>query len=102
VPKIDGRATGGRLPSRRAARESLTIRPDRLERLCVSLPEASERETWGDPTWQMRDRIIAIRKGNDAGGRPRGDSRCPPPCDGSLIASEPDRFFVPPSVGHKG
>jgi hypothetical protein len=28
--------------------------------LCLSLPEAEERETWGEPTFRVRDRIFAM------------------------------------------
>jgi hypothetical protein len=28
--------------------------------LCMSLPEAEERETWGEPTFRVRDRIFAM------------------------------------------
>jgi hypothetical protein len=31
-----------------------------FRRLCLSLPEAEERETWGEPTFRVRDRIFAM------------------------------------------
>jgi hypothetical protein len=34
--------------------------------LCLSLPEAEERETWGEPTFRVRDRIFAM--GSPDGG----------------------------------
>lgn len=36
--------------------------PSHLERLrstCLALPEAEERETWGHPTFRVRDKIFA-------------------------------------------
>jgi hypothetical protein len=33
---------------------------DQLRRLCLSLPEAEERETWGEATFRIRDRIFAM------------------------------------------
>jgi hypothetical protein len=33
---------------------------ERFRQLCLSLPEAEERETWGEPTFRVRDRIFAI------------------------------------------
>jgi predicted DNA-binding protein (MmcQ/YjbR family) len=72
----------------------------RLRKICLALPEAEERETWGDPTYRVRDKIFAMEK--------RGDGRisvwCKAP-DGSqevLVGADPERFFVPPYVGPKG
>ena len=43
---------------------------ERLRAICLSLPDATEKETWGDPTWRVRNRIFAMQKGNYEGGRP--------------------------------
>lgn len=83
----------------------LTIDPDRLERLrelCLGLPEATEKEAWGDPTWRVRDRIFAMQKGNYDGGRPSLWCKAPAGVQESLVASDQRRFLVPPYVGHKG
>ena len=82
-----------------------SIRKDRLERLrkiCLALPEATEKETWGDPTWRVRDRIFAMQKGNYEGGRPSVWLKAPAGGQDMLVTNDPERFFVPPYVGHKG
>ncbi len=33
---------------------------DQLRRLCLALPEAEERETWGEATFRIKDRIFAM------------------------------------------
>lgn len=33
---------------------------ERFRQLCLSLPDAEERETWGEPTFRVRDRIFAM------------------------------------------
>ena len=79
--------------------------PDRLERLraiCLALPQATEKQTWGDPTWRVKNRIFAMQKGNYDGGRPSVWLKAPPGGQDLLVGSAPDRFFVPPYVGHKG
>jgi hypothetical protein len=43
----------------------------RLRRLCLALPEAAEKETWGDPTFRVRDRIFAMANRGD--GRVSGE-----------------------------
>jgi predicted DNA-binding protein (MmcQ/YjbR family) len=83
----------------------MPLEPERLERLraiCLALPQATEKEAWGDPTWRVRDRIFAMQKGNHAGGRPSLWLKAPDGTQAMLIASEPALFFVPPYVGHKG
>jgi hypothetical protein len=39
---------------------------EKFRRLCLSLPEAEERETWGEATFRVRDRIFAM--GSQDGG----------------------------------
>ncbi len=83
----------------------LTIRKDRLERLrkiCLALPETTEKVTWGDPTWRIRNRIFAMQKGNYSGGRPSVWLKAPEGAQDVLVGLDPERFFVPPYVGHKG
>ena len=83
----------------------LTIPPDRLRRLraiCLSMPESSEKETWGDPTWRVRAQIFAMQKGNYEGGRPSVWLKAPKGIQGPLVRSDPQRFFVPGYVGRKG
>jgi predicted DNA-binding protein (MmcQ/YjbR family) len=74
----------------------------RLRGVCLALPEATEKETWGDPTWRVRDRIFAMQKGNYAGGRPSVWLKAPDGAQTVLVGADPERFFVPPYVGHKG
>ena len=84
---------------------TLTIRPDRLKRLreiCLTLPEASEKEAWGDPTWRVRDRIFAMQKGNYEDGRPSLWLKASEGGQSVLVEANPDAFFVPPYVGSKG
>jgi hypothetical protein len=41
------------------------VKFERFRQLCLSLPEARERETWGEQTFRVRDRIFAM--GSDGG-----------------------------------
>jgi predicted DNA-binding protein (MmcQ/YjbR family) len=83
----------------------LTVRPDRLARLrkiCLALPDATEKIAWGDPTWRIRDKIFAMQKGNHAGGRPSLWLKGEDGQQAALVDSDPALFFVPPYVGNKG
>ncbi len=73
---------------------------DRLRAICLALPEAVERETWGDPTFRVRDKIFAMEKRGD--GRVSIWCKAPPGSQQVLTGADPERFFVPPYVGAKG
>ena len=73
---------------------------DRLRAICLDLPEAVEKEAWGDPTFRVRDKIFAMEKRGD--GRISVWFKAPPGSQGVLIGADPERFFRPPYVGHKG
>ena len=42
---------------------------DRLRAICLALPEATERETWGQATFRVRDKIFAMAGEGSARGR---------------------------------
>jgi len=74
-----------------------------LRRLCLALPEATERLSHGEPTWFVRDKKTFVTCADH-----HHDDRvafwCAAP-DGAqeaLVAAHPERFFVPPYVGHRG
>ena len=75
----------------------------RLRKLCLALPEATERLSHGEPAWFVRGKKTFVTYANH-----HHDHRlafwCAAP-DGAqeiLTGSQPDRFFVPPYVGHRG
>ncbi|HLA64017.1 MAG TPA: MmcQ/YjbR family DNA-binding protein [Rhodothermales bacterium] len=78
---------------------------DRLRALCLALPEATEKEAWGEPTFRVAGRMFASYA---TALNHHGDGReavwCPasPGAQAALVESAPDRFFVPPYVGGKG
>jgi predicted DNA-binding protein (MmcQ/YjbR family) len=73
---------------------------DRLRKICLGLPEAVEKEAWGDPTFRVKDKIFAMEKRGD--GRVSVWFKAPPGSQQVLIGADPDTFFRPPYVGHKG
>jgi predicted DNA-binding protein (MmcQ/YjbR family) len=83
----------------------LTVSPSRLKqlrRICLALPEATEKVAWGDPTFRVKDKIFAMQKGNYEGGRPSLWLKLGPGGQQHLVRSQPARYFVPPYVGNKG
>lgn len=73
---------------------------DSLRAICLKLPEATEKETWGDPTFRIRDRIFAMEKRGD--GRISVWCKSVPDVRDALLLAAPSLFFVPPYVGSKG
>jgi hypothetical protein len=74
-----------------------------LRRLCLALPEATERPSHGEPTWFVRDRTTFVTYADH-----HHDDRlafwcaAQPGVQEALVASDPERFFRPPYVGHRG
>lgn len=73
---------------------------DTLRRICLALPEATEQETWGDPTFRVNGKIFAMQKRGD--GRDSVWIKAPEGSQSILVGADPERFFVPPYVGPKG
>lgn len=73
---------------------------DRLRAICLALPDAAEQEAWGDPTFRVRNKIFAMEKRGD--GRVSVWLKAPEGAQEMLVGADPERFFVPPYVGHKG
>ncbi|HLY57200.1 MAG TPA: MmcQ/YjbR family DNA-binding protein [Stellaceae bacterium] len=70
----------------------------RLRAICLALPEAEERETWGETNFRVREKIFALV----GGARTSFVCKAPPGVQAILVGADPDRFFVPAYVGHKG
>jgi len=80
---------------------AMTEQPiERLRAICLVLPEAVEKEAWGDPTFRVQGKIFAMEKRGD--GRISLWCKAPPGSQMVLVGADPERFFVPPYVGHKG
>ncbi len=73
---------------------------ERLRAICLALPEAAEKQAWGDPTFRVRDKIFAMEKRGD--GRISLWCKAPPGSQEILVGADPELFFVPPYVGRKG
>jgi hypothetical protein len=75
----------------------------RVRRLCLALPDTSERLSHGEPTFYVGKKVFVMFADNHHGdGRvavwlaaTRGEQE-------SLIAQYPEKYFRPPYVGHRG
>jgi hypothetical protein len=76
---------------------------ERLRRLCMELPEATERLSHGEPTWFVGGkRSFVMFADHHHDDRLAFWCAAPPGAQQALVATDPGRFFVPPYVGHRG
>jgi hypothetical protein len=100
------RATRARKPRKRRAagrRPTSGGAVARLRRICLALPEATEKTAWGEPTWRIRGRLFA-QLDNHHHGADRLAVWLPAALGVQelLVRFDPDHFFVPPYVGPRG
>jgi hypothetical protein len=76
---------------------------ERLRKICLALPEATEQEAWSEPTWRVKGKMFA-QLDDYHHGSPHCAVWLPSTIEAqeALIAADPERFFRPPYVGHKG
>jgi len=76
----------------------------RLRRICLALPETSERTSHGEPTFFVRDKKTFVMYADNHHNDGRVGFWCAGPAgfQSMLVEADPQRFFVPPYVGHRG
>ena len=76
----------------------------KVREACLALPEVTERLSHGSPTFFVRGKKTFVMFLDDH----HGDGRlalwvaAAPGVQAEMVDEEPDRFFVPPYVGHRG
>jgi hypothetical protein len=76
---------------------------ERLRRLCMALPGVSERDSHGEPTWFVGGRRTFVSFADH-----HHDDRLGFWCAAAagpqeaLLAADPEHYFYPPYVGHRG
>src|SRR4029450_6504183 len=82
----------------------MTVGPlEALRRRCLALPETTERLSHGEPTWFVREQKTFVPYAD----HPPDDRlafwcAAPPGAQEALVGADPQRYFVPPYVGHRG
>jgi hypothetical protein len=76
----------------------------RIREICLALPEVSERLSHGAPTFFVRGKKAFLMVLTDHHGDGRFAIWCAAPTgmQSMLVDADPERFFVPPYVGHRG
>jgi hypothetical protein len=75
-----------------------------LRKLCLALPETSERLSHGAPTFFIREKrsFLMVMTNHHGDGRFAIWCAAPEGMQKMLVDGDPERFFVPPYVGHRG
>jgi hypothetical protein len=76
----------------------------RIRGICLALPETSERLSHGAPTFFVRGKraFLMVLTNHHGDGRFAIWCAAAGGMQSMLVEADPERFFVPPYVGHRG
>jgi hypothetical protein len=76
----------------------------RIREVCLALPETKERLSHGHPTFFVRDKraFVRILRNHHGDGRFAIWCAAQEGVQEMLVEADPERFFRPPYVGHRG
>ena len=89
-------------PTKRASTKAEEKAIYRVRRICLGLPEATEKLAWGEPTFRAGKVFAMMDTHHHGAGHV---AVCMPAAFGvqeALVAADPARYFVPPYVGVHG
>ncbi len=74
------------------------VNDDLARRIALAFPEAVEKETWGHPTFRVRDKMFMgmNTEGTTATVKATREAQA------ALVGSEPETFSIPAYVGQHG
>ncbi|HET7489703.1 MAG TPA: MmcQ/YjbR family DNA-binding protein [Acidimicrobiales bacterium] len=76
---------------------------ERVRSICSALPGVEERQSRGSPAFFAGRQFVMLWAGGHHDHHfPHLWCAAPPGAQAELVATEPDRFFRPPYVGHRG
>lgn len=75
-----------------------------VRKICLGLPEVSERPSHGEPTFFVRGKrsFATVWRNHHGDGRLALICAAPAGAQAMLVEADPERFFVPPYFGHRG
>ena len=100
-PKPDRRTSAGhplKKPAGRAERAAV----ERLRKICLALPGATEKIAWGEPTWRAGRIFAQMDTHHHGADRLAVWLPARPGVQEALVAEDAERFFRPPYVGQNG
>jgi hypothetical protein len=85
-----------------AQRPSDPVKVERLRQICLALPEVTEKMSHGEPSWFVAGRQFVTTADHHHDDRLSAWCAAPEGAQELLVKAEPERFFRPPYVGHRG
>jgi hypothetical protein len=75
-----------------------------VRKICAGLPETSERPSHGAPTFfvQGKRSFATVWDNHHGDGRLALICAAPAGMQAALVEADPERFYAPPYVGHRG
>lgn len=84
-------------------RKPFTRQLQRVRKICLSLPEATEKLSHGEPTFFVKKRVFVMFSNNHHhDGHVAVLLPAPPGLQEALIEEAPDAYYRPPYVGGSG
>lgn len=74
----------------------------RLRAICLALPEATERSSHGEPSFFVGRQFVSVDDHHHGADRLAFWCAAPPGVQQEMIAENPEQYFRPPYVGHRG
>ena len=100
-PKRGSRTTSGH-PRHLPIGRSETAAVERLRRICLALPEVTEKIAWGESTWRAGKIFAQMDTHHHGANHLAVWLPARPGVQEALVDEDPTQFFRPPYVGHLG
>lgn len=75
---------------------------ERLRQIALALPEVAEKLSHGEPSFFCGKQFVMLDNHHHGADHLAFWCAAPPGAQEQLIAEDPDQFFRPPYVGHRG
>src|SRR5215470_8064903 len=102
TPRSPEKTTPSRHPLNLPRNRAEVAAIDRLRRICLALPEVTEKIAWGEPTWRAGKIFAQMDTHHHAADHVAVWLPARPGVQEALVEEDPVHFFRPPYVGHKG
>ena len=95
-------ANTGTHPMKRTRTKAEAQAVERLREICLALPDVEEKIAWGELTWRVGKLFAQMDTHHHGASHVAVWLALPPGLQEALIDEDPETFFRPPYVGHKG
>jgi len=95
-------APASRHPLNRPRNRAEAAAIERLRKICLALPDVTEKIAWGEPTWRAGKIFAQMETHHHDADRVAVWLPARAGVQEALVEEDPVHFFRPPYVGHKG